>query len=69
MLGISMLDWFVLMVYFVGITALGLWTYRKIKSSADFFMGNSTGSYSTTTEGTTLFTMFLWCPFTEISFI
>jgi len=40
MLGISILDWIVLTVYFIGITALGLWTYRKIKSSADYFMGN-----------------------------
>ncbi len=40
MLGISALDWIVLIVYFIGITILGLWTYKKIKSSGDFFMGN-----------------------------
>ncbi len=40
MLGISIIDWVVLAIYFIGITALGLWTYKKIKSSADFFMGN-----------------------------
>lgn len=40
MLGISLLDWIVLVFYFIGITGLGVWTYKKIKSSADFFMGN-----------------------------
>ena len=40
MLGVSIIDWIVLLIYFIGITALGLWTYKKIKSSADFFMGN-----------------------------
>ena len=40
MLGISIIDWVVLSLYFIGITMLGIWTYRKIKSSADFFMGN-----------------------------
>ncbi|MFQ5677233.1 MAG: sodium:solute symporter, partial [bacterium] len=40
MLGISLLDWIVLAGYFVGITAVGVWTRKKIKSSGDFFMGN-----------------------------
>ncbi len=40
MLGIAPIDWLVLAIYFVGTTALGLWTYRKVKSSADYFMGN-----------------------------
>lgn len=40
MLGISILDWLVLLIYFVGVTVLGVWTYKKIKSSADYFMGN-----------------------------
>jgi len=40
MLEISFLDWIVLIIYFIGITALGVWTYKKIKSSADFFMAN-----------------------------
>ncbi len=39
-LGISTLDFFVLALYFVLITAVGVWTRKKIKSSADFFMGN-----------------------------
>ena len=40
MLGISLLDWIVLVFYFIVITGVGLWTYKKIKSSADYFMGN-----------------------------
>ncbi len=40
MLGISLIDWVVLAVYFIGITALGLWTYKKVKSSGDYFMAN-----------------------------
>ncbi len=40
MLGISLLDWIVLGGYFVLITTIGVWTYKKIKNSADFFMGN-----------------------------
>jgi Na+/proline symporter len=40
MLGISWIDWLVLVIYFIGITSLGVWTYKKVKSSADFFMGN-----------------------------
>jgi Na+/proline symporter len=40
LLGISMLDWIVLVAYFLLITFLGVWTYKKIKSSADYFMGN-----------------------------
>lgn len=40
MLGISPLDWIVLSAYFIGITSLGVWTFKKIKSSGDYFMGN-----------------------------
>lgn len=40
MLGISLPDLFVVIVYLVGITALGFWTRKKIKSTSDFFMGN-----------------------------
>ncbi len=40
MLGISYIDWIVLVLYFIGITSLGVWTFKKIKSSADYFMGN-----------------------------
>ena len=40
MLGIAPLDIVVLILYFVGIVMLGIWTHRQIKSSDDFFMGN-----------------------------
>ncbi len=32
------IDWAVLPVYLVGITIIGVWTARKVKSSGDFFM-------------------------------
>ncbi len=38
--GISIVDWIVLAGYFIGITYLGLWTRKRIKSSGDFFMAN-----------------------------
>lgn len=34
------LDWSVLVVYFVGITAFGLWMARKIKTSGGYFLGD-----------------------------
>jgi Na+/proline symporter len=40
MLGLTLLDWLVIFVYFGGITALGVWTARLVKSSDDYFMGN-----------------------------
>lgn len=40
MLGLTILDWLVLIAYFVGITTLGVWTARLVKSSDDYFMGN-----------------------------
>ena len=40
MLGISLVDWVVLSSYFFIIMLVGVWTYKKVKSSGDFFMGN-----------------------------
>lgn len=40
MLGLETLDWVVLSGYFILITIVGTWTYKKMKSSSDFFMGN-----------------------------
>jgi len=37
--GISSVDWFALTLYLLGITVIGVWTARKVKDSADFFMG------------------------------
>ncbi|MEW4488976.1 sodium:solute symporter family protein [Thalassoglobus sp. JC818] len=38
-LGLHWIDWAVLGVYLVGITALGVWSYRKVNDATDFFMG------------------------------
>ena len=38
--GISVLDLIVLFGYIIGITILGIWTSRNIKSTRDYFMGN-----------------------------
>ncbi len=40
MFGISIPDLFVLLAYLVGITVIGIWTSKKIKSTGDFFMAN-----------------------------
>lgn len=39
MLGIHPWDWFALLAYLLGITAIGVWTVRRIKDTSDFFMG------------------------------
>jgi len=38
MLGLHIADIFVLVLYFIGMAAIGVWTAKKIKSSDDFFM-------------------------------
>jgi Na+/proline symporter len=38
MLGIGVMDWAALAIYFVGITFVGIWAGRKVKDRADFFM-------------------------------
>jgi Na+/proline symporter len=38
--GFGTLDWIVMIAYFVGITAFGLWVARKIKSSGGYFLGD-----------------------------
>lgn len=40
MLGLSYLDIIVILVYFTGIIALGIWTKKAIKSTGDYFMGS-----------------------------
>jgi len=37
--GISIWDWLTLGVYMVGITAIGIWAARRVKDTADFFIG------------------------------
>ncbi|HUW62540.1 MAG TPA: sodium:solute symporter family protein [Candidatus Bathyarchaeia archaeon] len=39
MLGIGLWDWSTLSLYLVGITAIGVWTARKIHNTEDFFIG------------------------------
>ncbi|QDV79054.1 Sodium/pantothenate symporter [Planctomycetes bacterium K2D] len=36
--GMQSIDWAMLPIYLIGVTALGMWTARKVKSSGDFFM-------------------------------
>ncbi len=38
-LGLHTADWVILALYFVVIIAIGLWSARKVKDMADFFMG------------------------------
>ncbi len=40
MLGINWIDWLVIFVYLAGITAIGTWAYRRVKSSASFFISD-----------------------------
>ncbi|MFQ5606210.1 MAG: sodium:solute symporter [bacterium] len=40
MLGIDVLDWIVLTLYMVGIASIGLFTYKKVKATADYFIGS-----------------------------
>ncbi|MCP4639398.1 MAG: sodium:solute symporter family protein [bacterium] len=37
--GVHVLDWLTLSVYLIGITVIGVWTARKVKDTADFFIG------------------------------
>ena len=40
MLGITAVDWLVIAVYLVGITVIGTWAIKKVKSSASFFISD-----------------------------
>ncbi|MBW7991062.1 MAG: sodium:solute symporter family protein [Planctomycetes bacterium] len=40
MLGIEAFDWVVIIAYLVGITFVGLWAVKKVRSTASFFMGD-----------------------------
>jgi len=39
-LGIEMIDWAVIILYLVGITCVGLWAMKKVRSSTSFFIGD-----------------------------
>jgi len=38
-LGVQWIDWLVIVVYLLGITAIGMWAVRKVKSASTFFIG------------------------------
>jgi len=40
MLGLKLFDWVVIVVYLFGITLIGFWAVRKVRSSASFFIGD-----------------------------
>jgi Na+/proline symporter len=40
MLGLELIDWIVIVIYLLGITFIGLWAVRKVRSSASFFIGD-----------------------------
>ncbi|UCD29009.1 MAG: sodium:solute symporter family protein [Planctomycetota bacterium] len=40
MLGVEWLDWVVIVVYLVGITAVGAWAIKRVRSSSSFFISD-----------------------------
>ena len=40
MLGVGLIDWLVIIIYLVGITFIGLWAMKKVRSAATFFIGD-----------------------------
>lgn len=40
MLGVRFIDWLIILAYLLGITIIGLWAARKVRSAASFFMGD-----------------------------
>jgi Na+/proline symporter len=40
MLGLELVDWVVIVVYLVGITFIGFWAVRKVRSTTSFFIGD-----------------------------
>jgi Na+/proline symporter len=40
MLGLELIDWIVIALYLLVITAVGFWAVRKVRSSASFFIGD-----------------------------
>ncbi len=40
MLGIDGIDWAIIILYLVGITFVGLWAMKKVRSAASFFIGD-----------------------------
>ncbi|MBA7624923.1 hypothetical protein ES703_32338 [subsurface metagenome] len=40
MLGLELIDWAVIIAYLVGITFIGLWAVKKVRSATSFFIGD-----------------------------
>jgi len=40
MLGLKVIDWAVIIIYLIGITFIGLWAVKKVRSAASFFIGD-----------------------------
>jgi len=40
MLGLKLVDWVVIVVYLLGITFIGFWAVRKVRSAASYFIGD-----------------------------
>jgi len=40
MLGLKLVDWAVIVIYLVGISLIGFWAVRKVRSSTSFFIGD-----------------------------
>ena len=40
MLGLKLVDWIVIVAYLFGITLIGLWATKKVRSAASFFIGD-----------------------------
>jgi len=40
MLGLELIDWIVIVIYLLGITFIGLWAVRKVRSTTSFFIGD-----------------------------
>jgi Na+/proline symporter len=40
MLGLKLVDWVVIVVYLVGITVIGFWAVKKVRSTTSFFIGD-----------------------------
>ena len=39
LLGLHWIDWLVLLAYMIGVTIIGVLSYKKVKDATDFFMG------------------------------
>jgi len=40
MFGLELIDWLVIVIYLLGITFVGFWAVKKVRSSASFFIGD-----------------------------